>query len=325
MIPHTGPALPDDSAQPPPPTEPRPGRRMRFLRRTGLFLVLCWLTVVVMLSFVQRRLMYFPERADRLPVASFPTILHRFPESQDVEFPSTDGHRVRGWYLKQDSSRNAARPLVIFFHGNGGNRGGRVGWYDVLADVDCDVLAIDYQGYGDSEGKPSQTALENDARAAWAFAVDHLGRDPENIVVMGVSLGGAVAVALAAEQCRNGPVPAGLVTVATFSSMVEVAASKYRWVPVRAVLLDRYPSADRISQVTVPFLHFHGEDDRIVEPEFGRRLFEQAPERSATNIPRRWVTLPQTGHNDILLRSRRIVLEELRRFVRSVAAAPAER
>lgn len=233
--------------------------------------------------------------------------------------------RIRIRHAAGSFAGNAARPLVIFFHGNGGNRGGRVGWYDVLADVDCDVLAIDYQGYGDSEGKPSQTALENDARAAWAFAVDHLGRDPESIVVMGVSLGGAVAVALAAEQCRNGPVPAGLVTVATFSSMVEVAASKYRWVPVRAVLLDRYPSADRISQVTVPFLHFHGEDDRIVEPEFGRRLFEQAPERSVANIPRRWVTLPQTGHNDILLRSRRIVLEELRRFVRSVAAAPAER
>jgi len=77
--------------------------------------------------------------------------------------------------------------------------------------------------------------------------------------------------------------------------------------------------------VTSPFIHFHGDSDRVVREKFGKRLFAQAPKQSASGIPRRWVTLPATGHNDVLLRSGDIVREELAQFVTSVAATSAGR
>jgi len=279
----------------------------------------------VVLSSLQRKLMYHPSTAPTLSVAKNRTILHRFPAAADVETESSGGAIIRGWWLRQHQTSAPLRPLVLLFHGNAGHRGGRQGWYELLDSIGCDILAIDYQGYGDSEGVPSQSAVESDAVAAWKLASTELGYRHRDIVVMGISLGGAAAVHVTSLQSQTGQPPAGLVTVATFSSMLEVARSYYPWFPVRAVLQDHYPSSERMRHVSAPLLHFHGDRDRVVKPKFGRRLFAEAPPESSCGVPRRWVTMAGTGHNDILLKSREIVLNELNEFVASVADVPAER
>ncbi len=142
---------------------------------------------------------------------------------------------------------------------------------------------------------------------------------------MGISLGGAAAVHVASLQSRTGVAPAGLITVASFSSMVDVAAWWYPWIPVRAILLDRYPSAERIAGVTSPFIHLHGDADQIVDQSFGERLFHAASDNSANGVPKRWVSLSNVGHNDVLYSARQQVFEELSDFLRSVAASTAER
>ena len=300
-----------------PETEHTPGPRSglqrvwhvcRSLLRTALIL---WVSIVVVLGFVQRKLMYQPARAITLPVAQYAYVTHLFPDAEDMEFQSSSGQTVRGWHLCQERKSAGNRPLVLLLHGNAGNRAGRIVWYELLQQLGCDVLAIDYQGYGDSTGTPTQAAVEADSLGTWDYAISTLGHRPGNIVVMGISLGGAAAVHVASTQSQADTPPAGLITVATFSSMVEVAASAWPWVPVRAILLDRYPSSDRIPRVTSPFLHLHGDADDIVDQRFGRLLYDRAPDVSGTGIPKRWVSLESTGHNDVLQRSGGLVPQRI--------------
>ena len=122
------------------------------------------------------------------------------------------------------------------------------------------------------------------------------GRD---IVVCGHSLGGAVATRLAAEMCEAGTPPGGLILRATFSSLTDEAAWHYPFFPVRMLLLDRYPSAERMGSVSCPVIQIHGALDDIVPIELGRKLFASVPERSASGIGKQFVELPRTGHNDI--------------------------
>jgi fermentation-respiration switch protein FrsA (DUF1100 family) len=190
--------------------------------------------------------------------------------------------------------------LILLLHGNGGHRAFRTRWYELASSLQADVLTIDYHGYGDSEGSPSEPALISDAKATWAYAVTKLGYSPSKIVILGESLGGGVGVQLAAIQCRRNQAPGGLILSATFSSMVETASRKFRWLPVKLMLQDRYHSDRHIPEVNCPLLQFHGADDSLVPAVLGQRLHELAPDKSASGIPKSMIVFPQTGHNNVL-------------------------
>lgn len=284
-----------------------------------------YLLVLLLLTFLQRQMLYHPRRARQLKVAEFRDVMQVFPESTDVELICDDGVGIRAWLLRKtkgsDSVEKSRRPLILFFHGNAGNRAGRVNWYRLFEQAGADVLAIDYHGYGDSGGKMSEGALEQDCDAAWEFATMNLGYRPEDIVVVGTSLGGAAAVYVSSRTCAVGNGPGGLAVVATFSSMVDVAGSLYPWLPVQAVLVDRYPSAERIQNVTSRLVVLHGDQDTLVQPRFGRKLFDAAPDISADGIPKNWVNLPDVGHNDILGGGRQIILGEITALVAAAAGS----
>lgn len=274
-----------------------------------------------MLTFIQRRLMYHPERGGQLSVQRNAPVCELFPASRDVEVTCADGVTIRGWLLLKGPAREETRrprPLVIYFHGNAGNRVSRTGWYALLEQLGTDVLAMDYHGYGDSEGRMSETALEHDCDAAWTFATAELGYAPSDILVMGTSLGGAAAVYLTAKQCEAGNVPAAMVTVATFSSMVDVAGSLYPWLPTRAVLVDRYPSHERAARITCPVLMLHGDRDSVVHHRFGEKLFASVPEQSRCGVSKRWICLPNIGHNDILRRAGSTLLVETNQLISQI-------
>ncbi len=268
-------------------------------------ILIVYIVVIILLATLQRKLLYHPSTAPTLPVADFPIVTELFPESKDIELTCEDGITIRGWLLQNDAAATTddskrPRPLVIYFHGNAGDRSSRTSWYQLFAELNVDVLAIDYHGYGDSGGSISETGLELDCVAAWKFATEELNTDPQDIVIVGTSLGGAAAIYLAAKQSEAGTPPAALATVATFSSMVDAGRSHYPWLPVRYVLVDRYPSDQRIGKVTCPLLLLHGDNDRIVRYRFGQKLFDAAPDKSANGTPKRWVNLPGVGHNSIL-------------------------
>ena len=114
-----------------------------------------------------------------------------------------------------------------------------------------------------------------------------------------------------ATMSRKGTPPAGLVLVATFSSMLDVAAAHFRWLPVRWLLLDRYRSDKAIAQVTCPILQFHGDLDTLVALPFGRRLYELVHAKSSGGIAKEFHLLRGAGHNDILDRYGRFIRDEM--------------
>lgn len=283
---------------------------MHFVRR----LLIAYLIVIAVLSFIQRRLMYPASRATSLSVAAFPELGQTFHSATDVEFITSDRVTIKGWHLQVGAALSDR--LILLFHGNAGHRAFRGNWYNIAKSLDADVLAIDYHGYGDSGGSPSETALIADAEAAWNYAVATLKYGPAQIVIVGESLGGAVGVQLVAEKCRKGTPPAGLVLVATFSSMVDVASYQFPWLPIRFVLTDRYRSDQHIASVTCPVLQFHGDRDSLVPIRLAQQLHQLAPATATGGKARALHILPGTGHNDILYLHGRTIRDEMAKFIR---------
>ena len=202
------------------------------------------------------------------------SIARRFPTVESV-FIQTDV-RLHAWHIQ-------GSPLVLYFGGNAEEvswmleeaprRAPGVGW-----------LLIDYRGYGSSEGSPSEAALTSDALAWYDYATRTLKAD--NVFLFGRSLGSGVAVQLAAER----PL-AGVILVAPFDSMVEVAKRHYPYLPVDWMLKHRFDSISRAPKIAVPLLCLVAADDRIIPAEHSRRLY------AAWGGPKQWVELQGAGHN----------------------------
>jgi uncharacterized protein len=287
-----------------PSQQPKPSSGFRRLRRLLLIcVVLPYVGLVLLLAINQRSLLFPATQVDSLPV----TGITGFPQEQlrDVEITTADGLTISGWHFLAETPEESApsgvgnRRLVIYFHGNAGHRAHRVPEALEFVQEGCDVLLIDYRGYGDSEGSPSREGLVQDAVATWEHAIDELGCTPDRIIVFGESLGGAVAVELACHCCGNNRVPAGMLLTSTFANLPETAARLYPMFPVRWLVRDRFSSRDLITQVTCPIVQLHGESDELVTLKEGQELFEAAPAASASGIPKRFELLENTDHNTV--------------------------
>ncbi|MGD9854860.1 MAG: alpha/beta hydrolase, partial [Planctomycetaceae bacterium] len=286
-----------------------------------IYAVVPYLAVVAIFTLFQRRLIYQPTRQASLRAADFglaPTA------ARDVQMTAEDGLTLHGWLLFADQpAHNPRAPddvrtseqLVIYFPGNAGHRGYRTSDFLEFTRQGLDVLIFDYRGYGENPGAPSEPAMQADARAACRFAREELGADPSRIVLFGESMGGAVAIALAAEMCEQGTPPSALITNATFASLAETVKWHYPWFPFQFVLRDRWPSVQRIPHVTCPVLMFHGARDDIVPFSQGRELFAAVPSASTSGRPKQFVELPANGHNDIPVS---LLDEELHAFLPAV-------
>lgn len=278
------------------------------LWRLLLFGVSTYVAIVIMLALLQRTLIYMPSRGARieprdagLPLGRVHTIILR----------TDDDLELRGWHVLpagQTAADRAAcdeqlargRPVVLYFSGNAGHRAWRIEDFELFTRLGCDVLVFDYRGYGDNPGSPSESRLAADAAAVWRYATQERHIEAGRLVLVGESLGGGVAVRLAAEQSAAGAAPGGLILRATFSSLPDVAAYHYPWLPVRWLMVERYPSVEHIPHVSCPILHLHGSRDAIIPISLGRRLFDAAPPQSANGTSKRFVELPMADHNNIL-------------------------
>jgi uncharacterized protein len=166
------------------------------------------------------------------------------------------------------------------------------------------VLLFDYRGYGGNPGSPSEKGLAADARAALAWLVAQPEVDQDNIVYFGESLGAAVAIGLATEHP-----PAALVLRSPFTSLAEVGRVHYPWLPIGRLLIDRYPSIDRIGSLTAPLLVIAGDRDDIVPESLSKKLYEAAPD------PKRYQLVPGANHNDPELIDDPRLIEAVGRFL----------
>ena len=237
------------------------------------------------------------------------------PRVEDVWLTSADGVRLHGWHCAPVVGRGGgpepvkADRTLLFLHGNGGNLSHRYALIRELVKLPANVLIIDYRGYGRSEGAPSEQGLYRDARAAWEYLVNTRGVPADRVVVFGESLGGAVAIDLAA-RVR----PCGLVAQSTFTSVADMAAGLFPFVP-RFAIRTKMDSLGKIARVECPKLFIHSPADEIVPYEMGRRLFDAARE------PKYFYEVKDASHNLTDTVGGAAYYDALRGFINSACGA----
>jgi fermentation-respiration switch protein FrsA (DUF1100 family) len=244
------------------------------LRITAALLV-AYAVVVVGLMTQERALIFQPPG----PITLTPEDLKL--RWEPVDLTAEDGTRLSAWFLPHDEPA----ATVLYFHGNAENLSSVGYTLGGMQAAGLQVLALDYRGYGASEGEPTEAGLYLDARAAWAHLMDR-GIASSDVAIWGHSLGSGVAVELATVV-----EPRALVIDSAYTSMPDVAAEAYWWAPVQLVMRTRLPSLDRIPSARAPVFVAHATDDAVIPFAHGRALFDAAPE------PKRFFTL-KGGHND---------------------------
>ena len=236
-----------------------------------------YLVVLLVMLLLENTLLY---PAPRYPLGDWEAadLVH-----ENVWFTSLDGTKLHGWYVEHPQPR----AVVLYAHGNGENVAYLTPFLKLLRDdLRLSVFAFDYRGYGRSEGSPNEKGILEDGTAAHLWLAERAGKRPDEIVLMGRSLGGAVAVDLAA---RNGA--RGLVVQNTFTSLPDAAARIYPWAPVHWLMKNRYDSVSKIGLYQGPLLASHGTSDTLVPYELGRKLFDAAPG------PKEFFTIDNGDHN----------------------------
>jgi fermentation-respiration switch protein FrsA (DUF1100 family) len=205
-----------------------------------------------------------------------------------VTLETSDGLQLGAWFVRPQRSRNDIAVLVA--NGNAGDRSLRAPLARSLAREGLAVLLFDYRGYGGNPGRPSEEGLALDIRAAYRFLTEEEGMPPERLLYYGESLGAAVAVELAAEHP-----PGGLVLRSPFTDLAAVGRIHYPFLPVGALLWDRYPVLETIRHVDVPTIVVYGTQDSIVPADQSRMVAEGAA--GPTTI----VEIDGADHNDSAL------------------------
>ena len=239
-------------------------------------------TVVLLVALFswafQRRLIYLPS------TGAVPSAATMLAGARDVQLTTSDGLRLGAWYIP---ARRPDGPFtVLVANGNAGDRSLRAPLARALANQGFGVLLFDYRGYGGNPGSPSEEGLARDVRSARQFLIDE-GVPGDRLLYYGESLGAAVVAELATEHP-----PAGLVLRSPFTDLASVGRIHYPFVPVRALLRDRFPVAEYVARVVVPITVVYGTADSIVPPEESRRSV------AAARGPTRLVAVEGADHND---------------------------
>lgn len=212
---------------------------------------------------------------------------------QDLYLPvsaGADSPKIHAWWWPAEDRRS---PAVLYLHGARWNLTGQLRRIEQLREFGFSVFAIDYRGFGKSDGDlPSESSVYEDAGAAWAWLAQHQP-DPSRRFIYGHSLGGAVAVDLAAALSANGGSAGGLIVESSFTSLADVAAEmSYRWLPLRFILSQKFDSVTKMAQVTMPVLIVHGANDSYVPSRLSEALFAAAP------APKKLLLIKGGGHNN---------------------------
>ncbi len=241
-----------------------------FLVSLGLLLFLMF---AIYLYLNQSKLIHLPDTPSRELEATPQRMGLAF---EPVSLLTEDGLKLDGWFVPHDNPR----ATLLFFHGNAGNISHRLESLSFFNNLGLSVLIFDYRGYGASEGRPSEKGIYRDARAAWRYLTEERAIPDTRIILFGRSLGGAVAAYLGAEYA-----PMGVVLESTFTSIPDMAAELYPWLPARWLSRYHYDTLERMTSMHSPVMIVHSRHDEIIPFKHGRLLFERASE------PRRFLEL----------------------------------
>jgi uncharacterized protein len=199
-----------------------------------------------------------------------------------------DGERLHAWFFPADKDSPRRQRVFHVSHGNGGNISHRLGLARLLLETGAGVLLYDYRGYGKSSGRPGEEETYRDAQAAYQWLLQR-GFDPGGVIVYGESLGGAVAADLALREPLG-----GLILQSTFTSIPDIGAELFPFLPVRWLATIRYETEQKLPRIHVPVLILHSRHDRLIRFKHAEKNF------AAANEPKLFREI-SGDHNEALL------------------------
>jgi fermentation-respiration switch protein FrsA (DUF1100 family) len=256
--------------------------------------------VLVILRVFESHLLFFPDYPGRLSGDWNPPGL----PVQDISLASSDGTKLHAWWIPHDQ----AKFTFLAFHGNASNIAGRADIYQFLRNAPANVFALEYRGYGRSEGKPSEAGIYRDADAAYKYLVNVKGVDPKTIISFGQSLGTAVAAHLAAQEKVG-----GVLLEAPFPSAASVARRVYWFLPgIGLLLYSQLATEKRLQEINAPLLIVRCDQDPVIPPDLGRKVFDSALP------PKEFLSVNSYCHEESSLMAPAQYREALQRFLSTV-------
>ena len=260
---------------------------LKWLLRVSVVAAIAYLAACLYLFFQQTRFIFFPSAV----ITTTPQLLNL--RYQEVWLPvsptSSKVEYIHGWWIP---ATQVNAKVLLYLHGNGINIGANAAHAKRFHQMGFSVLLIDYRGYGQSQGSfPSEASVYQDAATAWDYLVNHKQVMPNQIMIYGHSLGGAIAIDLALQH----PEAAGLIVESSFTSIREMIAyqGSYWMFPINLLLHQRFDSISKVRSLQLPVLFIHGTGDQVVPTAMSQRLYTAAPE------PKQLMLIPKAGHNNV--------------------------
>jgi len=260
-----------------------------------LFLIVAFVSLFIYSRYIEKCNLYIPYRE----IEATPAAIGLYFE--EVSFKSDDKTTLNGWFIPNKK----AKDTILFFHGNGGNISHRLEKIAILHNLGLNLFIFDYRGYGKSQGSPSEKGLYKDGEAAYEYLIKQRSIPPNNIILYGESLGGAIAIDLA----KDNKVKA-LITENLFSSIKDITKIKYPLIPY-FMFQSRFDSLSKIKDIETPKLIIHSADDEITPFYLGEKLFQQA-------MPPKEFLKMRGGHNTAFVDSKEVCKSAIRSFLQSI-------
>jgi fermentation-respiration switch protein FrsA (DUF1100 family) len=272
------------------------GRVLNFL----LTILIGYLVVLVLVRVFEARLIFFPDYPSRLEGDWHPRGL----PVEEVWLTAADGVKLHAWWIPNEK----AKFTFVAFHGNASNIANRAAIYDELRQAPGNVLAVEYRGYGRSEGSPSEAGIYRDAEAAYVYVVQTKRVEAKRVISFGQSLGTAVATHMAKEHTVG-----GLILEAPFPSASEMARKVFRFLPGASLAVyGQFNTGTWIKSVRAPVLVFHCKEDPVIPFPFGQEVYEAAQE------PKTFVAIESSCHEEASLMAPKQYRAALQQFLNSL-------
>ncbi|MBI4431642.1 MAG: alpha/beta hydrolase [Candidatus Omnitrophica bacterium] len=253
---------------------------VRLFRILLVLSIVFFLLKVGVMEWLERQLVFYPSRLIAVTPSNWGL------KYEDIFIKTSDGVRLHGWFVPTPSER--AR--LLFFHGNAGNIGDRAFHLPEFVQRGISVLFVDYRGFGQSEGVPSELGIYADAEAALDW-LKHRKPGDFPIVYYGESLGSAVAIELAVSK---EPPPQKIILEGGFSNARDMAKVMYSFLGSALPLTYEFDSVTKIQSLKCPLLSIHGTEDDVVPFALGQKLFDAHPG------PKEFYAVKGAHHNDLL-------------------------
>lgn len=281
-------------------TSVQPTTFRRRLLRFAVTFVIAYILALLIIRLFESHFVFLPNVPSRLEGDWNPRGLGVWNES----IVASDGTRLHAWWIP----RANARFTFLAFHGNASNIANRADVYRFLTDTPANVLAVEYRGYGKSEGRPSESGIYRDALAAYDFVSAKEGVKPEHIIPFGQSLGTAVATRLAAQRKVG-----ALILEAPFPSASEVTRRVFWFLPGLSLLVaGQFNTASQIQKLDAPVMIVHCAQDPVIPFDMGQMVFRDA------RAPKTFVKISAQCHEESSTVSPRPYREALNHFLASL-------